>query len=268
MTIEHIADRIAEARGSGRPIAPIRDQRPVLGVGEAYAIQALNTARRRARGGRTVGRKIGLTSDAVRAQLGVSEPDSGWLWADCGYASGATIPFGTLIAPRVEAEIALVLARDIDADTLTIDQVAAAVSHAVAALEIVDSAIADWNIGLVDTVADNASGWGFVLGDPQASRTQRGFAGRAMALTRNGIVESRGVGSATMGDPLIALAWLARDAAARGVPLRAGEVILTGALGPVLPASPDDWFEARIDGFAPVTVHFADRDRKDRICAD
>ncbi|WEK44833.1 MAG: fumarylacetoacetate hydrolase family protein [Candidatus Sphingomonas colombiensis] len=249
---EAIAARIAAARASGTPIAPFRDTHPELGAADAYAIQDINTARRRAAGGYTVGRKIGLTSAAVQTQLGVDEPDSGWLWADRAFTSGATITDTRLMAPRVEAEIALVLASDLNDG----ENLADAVAYAVPALEIVDSAIRDWDIGLVDTVGDNASGWGFVLGGPETAITGLALAEMEMTLSRDGTIESQGRGSATMGSPLNALAWLARHASARGYPLKAGEVIMSGALGPVLAARRGNRFEARIGSFAPVSVSF------------
>lgn len=232
MSPAEIAARIADARASGVAIPDF------TGVThDPYIVQDIATAARRIAGGVTIGRKIGLTSQAAQQMFGVHEPDSGWLWADCRFASGDTTAT-PLIAPRVEAEIALVLGRDVDDPAIAAD----CVDHALPAIEIVDSAIADWDVRLFDTVADNASGWGIVLG---------------MTLARNGTIESRGIGAATLGGPLKALDWLAHHAAARGVPLRAGEIVMTGALGPVLPAVPGDQFTVRIDGFDSVTVTFA-----------
>ena len=247
---EEIAALLADARARGVPIAPVR--RPGLGVADAYRVQDIATAARRAAGGVTIGRKIGLTSEAARRQFRVDEPDSGWLWADGRYASGDRVS-AALIAPRVEGEIALVLARDIDDPA----DLAGAVDHALPAMEIVDSAVRDWDVTLFDTVADIASGWGVVLGGPPRRLDAAALAGLEMTLARNGVVESHGLGQATMGGPMTALAWLAGHAVARGLPLRAGEIVMTGALGPVLPATHGDRFELRIDGFAPTTITFA-----------
>lgn len=247
-----LAARLVAARASGVPIAPPRHDHPALGLADAYRVQDLATAARRAAGGETIGRKIGLTSAAAQRQFGVDEPDSGWLWADRRYRSGDTVTHA-LIAPRVEGEIALVLGRDVDDPA----DAASAVDHAMAALEIVDSAIAGWDVRLFDTVADNASGWGVVLGEPAFGVSLHGLADLTMALARNGTVESQGIGRATMGGPLAALGWLAHHAAARGQPLRAGEIIMTGALGPVLPARPGDAFTLDIAGCAPVSISFA-----------
>ncbi|SEJ87689.1 2-keto-4-pentenoate hydratase [Sphingomonas sp. OV641] len=248
-----LAARLAAARASGVPIAPPRHDHPALGLADAYRVQDLATAARRAAGGQTIGRKIGLTSTAVQRQFGVDEPDSGWLWADCRFCGGDTIA-RPLIAPRVEGEIALVLGRDVDDPA----DAAGAVDHFMPALEIVDSAIAGWDVRLFDTVADNASGWGVVLGEPVRGVPLHGLADLTMALARNGVVESRGIGGATMGGPLAALGWLAHHADGRGQPLRAGEIIMTGALGPVLPARPGDAFTLEIAGCAPVSISFAD----------
>lgn len=253
-----VADRIAAARRTAIAIGPVKDLLASPTLADAYAIQALNTRRRRAAGGQTVGRKIGLTSAAVQRQLGVDAPDSGWLWSDTAFRDGASVALAGLIAPRVEVEIAFVLGIDITETDAELDRIAAAVAWVTPAMEIVDSAIADWNITLIDTVADNASGWGFVLGGPERRLDELpALPGMAVTLARNGVIESRGLGSATMGNPLHALAWLARHAIAMGEPLRAGEIVLSGALGPVLTAAPGDRFEARVDGFAPLTVAFA-----------
>jgi 2-keto-4-pentenoate hydratase len=252
-----IADRVLNARRTAIAIAPIRDVLPSPTVADAYAIQRFNVERGRAAGDRTVGRKIGLTSEAVQRQLGVDAPDSGWLWSSTSFGDGATIDRSKLIAPRVEAEIAFVLGADITESDMPMDRIAAAVEWVMPALEIVDSAIADWNITLVDTVADNASGWGFVLGGPQRRLADLSLPTIGMTLKRNGRIESRGQGSATMGNPLNALAWLAGHAVALKEPLRAGEIILSGSLGPVLQASAGDQFEALIDGFAPLSLRFA-----------
>jgi 2-keto-4-pentenoate hydratase len=242
-----IAARITDARASGLAIPHFAGA-----THDPYVVQDIATAARRIAGGVTIGRKIGLTSQAAQQMFGVHEPDSGWLWADCRFASGDTTAT-PLIAPRVESEIALVLGRDVDDPATAAD----CVDHALPAIEIVDSAIANWDVRLFDTVADNASGWGIVLGGPARPIAGLDLAALGMTLARNGTIESRGIGAATMGGPLKALDWLAHHAAARGVPLRAGEIVMTGALGPVLPAVPGDQFTVRIDGFDSVTVTFA-----------
>ncbi|MGO4714391.1 2-keto-4-pentenoate hydratase [Bradyrhizobium sp. 2TAF24] len=254
--IENVAVQLATAEREGKPIAPIGD---IVGRGDvsaAYAVQAAVTRSGLAIGRRRVGRKIGLTSRAVQAQLGVEQPDYGVLFADMAIDDGDRIAANTLIQPRIEAEIALVLSRDLPAADTTSAELLRAVDHAVAALEIVDSRIVDWQISIVDTIADNGSSARFVLGLEPRRLTDLNLETCGMALSRNGDVVSVGAGVACLGHPLRSALWLARTMAAAGEPLRAGEVILTGALGPMVSVAAGDYFEARIGGFAPVRVSF------------
>ena len=254
--IAAIADALHAARTSARAIAPPSETAGLAALADAYAVQRHNSARRQAEGDRPVGRKIGLTSLAAQRQFGVDQPDIGLLWRSTRFASGAEVPADGLLQPRVEAELALILARDIDAADLPPAELRARVAAVAPALEIVDSRIADWRVTLADTVADNASGWGFVLGGPPRPLAALDLAGMAMRMTRNGDPVSAGSGAAVMGDPLAALAWAARQALALGDPLRAGEVVLTGALGPVVPAASGDHFVATIGDFPAVAVRF------------
>jgi 2-keto-4-pentenoate hydratase len=211
-----------------------------------------------------VGRKIGATSEAVQTQLGVDQPDFGYLLHDMDVSprDGQVEPISmrTLLQPRVEGEVAFVLARDIDDPDITLDVVRDAVEVVLPALEIVDSRIADWAIGFTDTVADNASSGLFVVGtdgrtlapDPQGLEPRE----VTMSLTINGEERSAGNGAACLGDPLEALRWLAVQAQRFGDPLRAGHLILSGALGPFVPFAPGDRVEATISGFAPLRVTF------------
>jgi 2-keto-4-pentenoate hydratase len=204
----------------------------------------------------------------VQQQLGVTTPDTGVLFDDMAVACGGVIPAGRLIAPRVEAEVAFVMAADLpdfgpggwldqpigNADRL---RAAAAVDYAVAALEIVDSRVAGWDIGITDTVADNASSGVYVLGDRQRGLDEFTPAEVGMTVFRNGEVASSGDGTACLGDPLIALAWLARTAAHLGRPLQRGEVILSGALGPLVPAYPGDHIVVQTSALGSVDVTFS-----------
>ena len=237
---------------AGPPIAPLRDTLDATDAAGAYAIQRINTRFWSAAGRRIVGRKVGLTAKAVQAQLGVDQPDFGVLFADMAIADGGVLAASRVLQPRAEAEVALILARDLDAADATAADVEHAAEHAVAAIEIVDSRIADWKISFADTVADNGSSAFYVLG-----RERRPLAGLdlytcGMALTVNGAVVSLGAGAACLGHPLEAAAWLARTCAAAGEPLRAGDVILTGALGPMIALTPGDVVEARIGGLGAV----------------
>jgi 2-oxopent-4-enoate hydratase len=243
--------RLAAARANRVACAPVRD---VVGdVAAAYAVQSAWVADRVAAGARVVGRKIGLTHPAVRAQLGVDEPDFGFLLDEMAYGPGEPVDVTRLLAPRVEAEIAFVLDADLDADDIAPADVTGRV---VAALEIVDSRIADWDITLVDTVADNASAGVFVLGTDPVPLAGLDLPACAMTMWRHDAVVSKGTGADCMGDPLVAVAWLARTARDFGAPLRAGDVVLSGALGPVVPVAAGDVFRAEITGIGAVSAEF------------
>lgn len=263
MTDPHIelADRLWNAAATGQPIPPLREAAAAAGVPNtadaAYAIQRINRDRRIRGGDRVVGRKIGLTSVAVQRQLGVDSPDFGNLWAGTSHGDGGEVAIATLIQPKVEAEVALVLERDVDHPDATVADLIRATGFALAALEIVDSRIADWKIGLFDTIADNASAAAFVLGGDPVRLDRIGLRDARMTMTRGGEPVSQGVGSACLGHPLNAAAWLARALAREGDPLRAGDILLTGALGPMVAARAGDAFEARIEGLGAVSVRFA-----------
>jgi 2-keto-4-pentenoate hydratase len=262
------AERLAGAAARGIATRPVRDVIGPTDQALAYDVQQAFNAKRLAAGARIVGRKIGATSRAVQEQLGVQTPDTGVLFDDMRFADGGIVRRGRLIAPKVEAEVAFVLAEDLtdfdagsplDAAVTEPSRLAAAnaVDYAVAALEIVDSRIADWDIAITDTIADNASSGLFVLGATRVALTDFRPADVVMTLTRNGEPASAGTGSACLGDPLIALAWLARTAARFGAPLRAGEVVLSGALGAMVSAHPGDQIAMVLSTLGRVAVSFA-----------
>jgi len=252
--IAQCADRLHEARASGRAIPPVRGELPDLDIAAAYRVQQINIRRRLDDGRQVVGRKIGLTSEAVQKQLGVDQPDFGVLLDDMAFhGDQVTIPLAGFIAPRIEAEIAFILKSDIAQAGLRGPDLEACVGEVAASAEIVDSAIAGWDINIVDTVADNASSAAFALGSPQLYLRGMDLPRRAMRLSRGGEVLSSGTGAATLGHPLTALAWLADTAVALGDPLRAGDVILAGALGPMKPFEAGDYV-IDIDGFPRLTV--------------
>lgn len=244
--IQGAADALFDARGRLTPIAPLRQTHALDRPDDAYAVQELNTARYLRDGRRLAGRKIGLTAKAVQAQLGVDEPDYGIVWSDLGFAPGDSIPISRFMQPKVEAEIAFALKNDLAGPDVGFLDVMAAVDFALPALEIVDSAIANWDIKLVDTIADNASGGGFVTGDCPRRNGDVDVRLCGMVLSRNSKVESIGVGAACLGHPLQAVLWLARKMVAVGRPLRAGEIVLSGALGPMVPARAGDHFTVEI----------------------
>ncbi len=257
-------ERLATAQATRVPCTAVRDLIGTDDLPAAYAVQQGLVQARIAGGVSVVGRKIGATSEAVQRQLGVDQPDFGYLLSDMDVsdgasdAGGAPISMRTLVQPRVEAEVAFVLARDIDVPEaeITLELVREAVEVALPALEIVDSRIENWDIGFTDTVADNASSGLFVVGRDGRSLDDLEPRDVVMSLTINGEERSSGNGAACLGDPLEALRWLAVQAARFGDPLRAGHLILSGALGPFVPFAPGDRVTASISGFAPLTVSF------------
>ncbi|MFD8532846.1 2-keto-4-pentenoate hydratase [Streptosporangium canum] len=251
------ADRLLEAARSGRPCPPVRETLPARTAETGYAVQEINTRRALHDGRRLVGRKIGLTSQAVQRQLGVDQPDFGMLFADMAFLDGLPIPTGRFLQPRAEAEIALVLKSDLVGGPFTVAEVIRAVDFALPAIEIVDSRIAGWDITLVDTIADNASSGAFVLGNTPVPLTGLDLRLAGMTMNRRGQEVSTGAGAACMGHPLNAAVWLANALGGRDFPLRAGDIVLTGALGPVVAVEPGDVFEVVIDGLGSVRAVFS-----------
>jgi 2-keto-4-pentenoate hydratase len=249
---DQLARRLRDAYGAGA-VPPLRDGLDPIDAEAAYAVQAINTRWWQEQGRKVVGRKIGLTAKAVQTQLGVDQPDYGVLFDDMALSDGGVLRAARVLQPKAEAEVALVLARDLpDADT-DAAAVAAAAEYAVAAIEIVDSRIADWKISFADTVADNGSSAFFVLGSERHGLSNLDLYTCGMALEVNSELSSLGAGAACLGHPLKAAAWLARTMAVRGEPLRAGDIVLTGALGPMVPVREGDRVTARIGGLGAVS---------------
>ena len=257
-SIEAAADRLWEAATSGEPCAPVRDLIAVDDIDGAYAVAQRNIARTQSeRGWRLSGQKVGLTSLAVQRQLGVDRPDFGMLFAELAHASGEVVPVGSLLQPKVEAEVALVLGHGLDLKVHTIADVISAVAYVLPAIEIVDSRIADWKITFIDTVADNASSGRYVLGTVPVRLDGLDLAAVEMTMTINGEPASSGNGAACLGNPLIAARWLADTMSQAGTPLRSGDVVLTGALGPMAVVTPGDEVVATISGLGTVTARFS-----------
>ena len=261
--ISAAVERLAVAQETRVPCAAVRDLIGTDDLAAAYAVQQGLVQKRLSGGATVVGRKIGATSEAVQNQLGVDQPDFGYLLDDMDVSTAASEPgdpisMRTLVQPRVEAEVAFVLARDVDMDEddITIESVRACVEVALPALEIVDSRIENWDIKFTDTVADNASSGLYVVGPEGRSLDRLEPRDVEMSLSINGEVRSSGNGAACLGDPLEALRWLAVQASRFGDPLRAGQVVLSGALGPFVPFAPGDRVEASISGFGPLNVRF------------
>ena len=254
-SLDRAVDRLENAVASGTPCPPVRDLVGSDDIAAAYRVQSELIARRLRRGAARAGRKIGLTNPVVQRQLGVGQPDFGVLLDDMAVPDGGVVPAGRLLQPKVEGEVAFRLAADLNGE---LDQAAvrAAVASAHAAVEIVDSRIAGWDIRIADTVADNASSGLFVISEHAVPLEAVEPVDVKMTLDLNGQVVSSGTGNACMGDPLLALEWLARTAAEFGDPLRAGEIVLSGALGPMVEVHPGDRVRVEISGLGAVSVAF------------
>ena len=258
-------DRIAElgaelhrALRGRHTVPPLSGRGLGLGIDDAYAISLDFLARRQAEGERVIGKKIGVTSKAVQDMLGVHQPDFGFLTDAMQVADGATVEIAAgMIQPRAEAEIALILRRDLKGPGVTPADVLAATESIAPCFEVVDSRIANWDIRIVDTVADNASCGVFVLGTERVDPRPLDLAALKVQVWKNGQPLSEGLGSAVQGSPLASVAWLANTLGSYGVQLEAGEVILSGSLVPLEPARPGDEFRLELRGVGSARVAFA-----------
>ena len=255
---EAVAKILREAAESKISCAPIREIIGIADLAKAYEIQAINSKLRIAGGARVVGSKIGLTSVAVQKQLGVDQPDYGLLYDDMEVLNGGEISCKELMQPKVEAEIAFVLKKDLNSTSITAVDMLSAIDYTVASIEIVGSRIKDWNIKITDTIADNASASHFVIGHRPVRLENLDLTNCKMTMYKNGEEVSTGTGASCLGSPINACVWLAKTMAAHGSPLRAGEVILSGALGPMSGVAPGDSVRAVIEGLGDVRVSFTD----------
>ena len=243
-------------------IPPLRDTLGTNDLATAYAIQEINTQHWLDAGRRLIGRKVGATSTAVQQMLGFDQPDYGMLFADTAYADGDTIPMSRLQQPKAEGEIAFYLGDDLDGEDLTMADVLHAVDYAVAAVEIISSRILDWNIKILDTIADNASSGVFVLGSQPRRLGEFDPVLCGMVLEKNGTPASLGAGIACLGNPLGATLWLARQMVKVGRPLKKGDLVLSGALGPLVTVMAGDRMDLHITGLGRVRVQFSGDQRK------
>lgn len=256
---EALARRLDRAWEERLPVQPFSETGAILSAADAYAVQTAWTRLRQAQGERILGRKIGLTSRAMQQQLGVGESDYGVLWSSRYFpatAARADVPAEPFLQPRIEGEIAFLIGRPLRGPGVTLQEVLNATDALAPALEIVDSRIADWRIRLVDTVADNASYGGFVLGPWSKAMREWDLRLVGMLLHQNGRPEVEGIGAAALGHPALAVAWLANKLSEFGEALEPGDVVLSGALGRALPVRQGDLFTLECWGCPPLTVRF------------
>ena len=254
--INALAAILQAAQVNGTPVPPLTETCDGLTLDDAYAIQQVQIRGRLDAGAVIAGYKVGLTSEAMRQQFGVSEPDFGHLLSDMEYAADAPVPVSAFLQPRAEPEIALVLGRPLTGPRVTVSEVVAATAYAVPAIEIIDSRIADWRITLVDTVADNASSGGFVVGQSPVPLDRVDLSLTGCVLRRNGRIIATGAGAAVLGSPLHAAAWLASQLIGRGAELDAGHIILTGSITASIPVQAGDAVSASFDRLGSVTAVF------------
>ena len=245
-----------------KPIDPLVDLYPGLTLDDSYAIQQLQIERRLAQGRTVKGHKVGLTSAAMQRQLGVDQPDYGHLLDDMFFLEHLPVPAGTYLQPRVEPEIAFVLKKPLQGPGVTVAEAIAAVDFVLPALEIIDSRIRDWKIGLLDTIADNASSGGLVLGSTPVGIGDVDLRLSGCVLHRNAEIVGTGAGGAVLGSPVTSLVWLANTVGARGVVLEAGHVVLPGSITASVAVAPGDTFTATFAGIGSVTARFAKEDAR------
>lgn len=254
--IRAAADRLDAARANGIACAPVRDLIGEHDLDHAYAVQQLLTSRRLAEGRTLIGRKIGLTSRVVQQQFGVDTPDFGALFDDMVHVDGDRLALGDYLSPRVEGEIAFVLGDDLTSPTTNIVDVLRATEFVLPAIEVVDSRIAGWDIRITDTIADNGSSGAIVLGTTPIPIVGVDLTQVGMSLTHAGQPVSTGAGSACLNSPVNAVAWLARAVAARGDHLRRGDIVLSGALGPMVSVDAPGRYRLDLSGLGHVEVTF------------
>jgi 2-keto-4-pentenoate hydratase len=258
-SIETLAEQLDTAFRTKTPVPPLSESSGLTSVEDAYAIQAHWTALREARGERIVGRKIGLTSLAIQKQLGVNEPDYGNLWESSYYetvGNRAQVPAGDHLQPRMEGEVAFLIGRPLCGPHITAQEVLAATDAMALVVEIVASRIADWRIKLVDTIADNASYGGFVLGEWDARLRTCDLRLLGMTISKNGEHVAEGIGAAAMGHPAVSVAWLANKLSEFNVSLQPGDVVLSGGITPMQPVVAGDIFAIKLTGQPPLTIRF------------
>ena len=255
-TIEALGDSLYDALVARTPIAPLSAAHPDMTIEDAYHVQQRMIARRLEKGDRVIGKKIGVTSKAVMNMLGVHQPDFGYLLDSMVFNEGESVDMDTLIQPKAEGEIAFLLKKDLQGPGVTAADVLAATEGVMACFEIVDSRIQDWKIKIQDTVADNASCGVFGLGDQLVDIADLDLALAGMVLEKNGEIVVTGAGAATMAHPVNAMVWLANMLGSLGIALKAGDIVLSGAMGAMVPVARGDNLRMTIGGIGGCSVRF------------
>jgi 2-keto-4-pentenoate hydratase len=251
------AARLRAAEAERKPCAPVRDLIGSTSIDAAYNVQRANTELGLAEGRRIAGWKTGLTAKSVQQQFGVDQPDFGVLFADTAYGDAQPIPLDELLQPRVEAEVAFVFEADLPEEQITTADVLRLTAYVVPAIEVVDSRVLDWDITIVDTIADNASSGRYVLGGHPTRLHNVDLRRVVMEMRLESTVVSRGSGAACLDHPVNAVVWLANTLARRGTRIRAGDTVLSGALGPLVPVGDGpSVYEARLEGLGTVRAPF------------
>ncbi len=254
--ITQLGDELYAALTAGKTVSPLTSRGFDITIEDAYHIQQRMLARRIEKGEKVVGKKIGVTSKAVMNMLGVGQPDFGYLLDGMVYNEGESIPMDSLIQPKAEGEIAFLMNKDLMGPGLTAADILAATEGVMACFEIVDSRIQDWKIKIQDTVADNASCGVFVLGDKLVDPKKVDLALCGMVLEKNGEIVVTGAGAATMASPVNAMVWLANTLGRLGIGLNAGDIVLSGALGAMVPVQAGDSLRCTIGGIGGCAVRF------------
>jgi 2-keto-4-pentenoate hydratase len=255
-TRDELAADLAQAERSRQPIAPLTASHPEIDVVDAYEIQLINIRQRVAEGARVVGHKVGLSSLAMQQMMGVDEPDYGHLLDEMQVFENKPVTAANYLYPRVEVEVGFILAHDLPGAACTEDHVVAATEALVPSIELIDTRITDWKIALCDTIADNASSAGFVLGAGRVAPTDIDITQIEAELTCNGEVVAKGRSDAVLGNPVTAVAWLARKVESFGVRLRAGDIVLPGSCTRAIDVRPGDNFVAEFAGLGAVRLSF------------
>jgi 2-keto-4-pentenoate hydratase len=251
-----LAADLAEAERTRVPMSPLTAAYPGIDVVDAYEIQLINIRQRIAEGAVVIGHKVGLSSEAMQQMMGVDEPDYGHLLADMEVFEDVPVNTARYLFPRVEVEVGFILAEDLPGAGCTEDDVLAATAAYAPSIELIDTRISDWKIALCDTIADNASSAGYVLGRERVSPKDIDITGIDAVLTRNGEVVAEGRSDAVLGNPVTAVAWLARKVDSFGVRLRAGDIVLPGSCTRAIDVRPGDVFVADFTGLGSVRLSF------------